>query len=263
MARRMLTAPPGRASVLGELLSGLIDVLWPALCAGCSRVVGRAAPFCGECQGMLTPLPERRCRRCAEPGAFPEDVCPRCRDRPPPFEGVCAPFIHEGPVAAAVHRFKYEDRPELADPLGRLIAASVPEGVRGRVTAVAAIPLHRARFRSRQYDQAQLLARKVASALKVPFEPRALQRVRDTARQVGETLAAREANVRGAFVGHGWMKGERVLLVDDVVTTGATARAAAQALLLAGAHRVELAAVARAFSAEGAVQSARPFAGSG
>jgi ComF family protein len=243
--------------VLGELLSGLVDVLWPALCAGCSRVSERPAAFCVECQGLLCPMPEVRCRRCAEPGAFPSEVCPRCRDRPPPFERVCAPFIHEGPVAAANHRFKYEDRPELADPLGKLIAASVPEEVRDGITAVAAIPLHGARYRSRQYDQAQLLARRAARALKLPFEPRALRRVRNTARQVGETLAAREANVRGAFVGHGWMKGARVLLVDDVVTTGATARAAAQALLLAGARQVDVAAAARAFSAEGADPSAR------
>lgn len=249
--------------MLGELLKGLVDVLWPALCAGCSRVSEGAAAFCAECEALLSPLPEVRCRRCAEPGAFPSEGCPRCRDRPPPFERVCAPFIHEGPVAAAIHRFKYEDRPELAGPLGALIAASVPEAVRGGLTAVAAIPLHRARYRSRQYDQAQLLARRVARALRLPFEPRALRRVRDTARQVGETLAAREANVRGAFVGHGWMKGEQVLLVDDVVTTGATARAAAQALLLAGARRVEVAAAARAFSAEDAVQLTRPPGGSG
>jgi len=249
--------------VLGDLLQGLVDVLWPALCAGCSRVCQSAAAFCAECEASLCPLPEVRCQRCAEPGAFPSEVCPRCRDRPPPFERVFAPFIHEGPVAAAVHRFKYEDRPELAGPLGALVAASVPESARKGLTAVAAIPLHGARYRSRQYDQAQLLARRVAKALRLPFEPRALRRVRDTARQVGETLAAREANVRGAFVGHGWMKGASVLLVDDVVTTGATARAAAQALLLAGARRVEIAAAARAFSAEGAVQSARPAAGSG
>ncbi len=250
--------------MLGKWLAGLIDVLWPARCAGCSAMGGLAAPFCEECQGLLTPLPAVRCRCCAEPGAFPSEVCPRCRDRPPPFDRVFAPFVHEGPVATAIHRFKYEDHPELADPLGSLIAGAVPEAVRRELTAVAAIPLHRMRFLSRQYDQAQLLARRVARALGLPFEPRALHRVRHTARQVGETLAAREANVRDAFLGvPRRVEGARLLLVDDVVTTGATARAAAQALLLAGARRVDVAAAARAFSGDGAVQSARPIAGSG
>ena len=220
-----------------------------------------------------------RCRTCAEPGEFSDARCPRCALRPPPFEQAIAPYHHEGPLARAIHRFKYEDHPELARPLGALLAEAVadvfgstshrrgnhpersppnhPErsGAESRgprideppasAFSLCAIPLHKSRYAQRLYDQAELLTSELSKKLKFPHLG-ALERVRATSRQVGLSEAARELNVRDAFRAVADVKGKDLLLVDDVLTTGATARAAAGALKEAGANRVVLLTLARA-----------------
>jgi ComF family protein len=228
--------------------AGFLDVLFPPSCIGCGRVGRGADPFCVECQALLWPLPEARCGACAEPGDFQDGLCLRCSAHPPPFAAVHARHVHDGPVARAIHLFKYEDRPELARPLASLLVSALPPETAEDATMVCAVPLHRARFHRRKYDQAQLLAHRAAAALGLPFAHDALTRTRATRRQVGQTELEREQNVRGAFAAGRRLDGARVLLVDDVVTTGATARAAAQALRDAGAARVEVVAVARAYS---------------
>lgn len=156
-----------------------------------------------------------------------------------------APFTHEGSIARAIHLFKYEDRPELARPLARLVAERL--GPLEPELSVAAIPLHESRFRERKYDQAHLLASELAQLWRLSYLPRALQRTRATRRQVGLDEAAREDNVANAFLGSK-VKNLKILLVDDVFTTGATARAASEALRVAGALDVWVLAVGRAHS---------------
>jgi ComF family protein len=141
----------------------------------------------------------------------------------------------------AIHRLKYERREDLARCLGVLFDACE----RPRATAVVPIPLHPSRLRERGYDQARLLAQAAAERFCLPLRD-ALVRHRPTPRQVGLDRGARERNLRAAFSAKGDVTGLRLCLIDDVLTTGATASAAAGALLAAGAARVEVRTLARA-----------------
>lgn len=226
---------------------GLWDLFFPPACIGCGKVLLERARFCFDCDLVLDPLPPG-CERCAEPGDF--EVCPRCEVRPPPFDRAWAPYVHGGPIARAVHLLKYEDRPELARELGALVVEQSGEFLEGAGMDVIPIPLHLWRYVARRYDQAALLASEIAARSGRRLLARALTRVKRTRRQVGQDERTREANVRGAFVADAsCVHGRRVLLVDDVLTTGATARAAASALIKAGAKEVQVLTVARAWTA--------------
>lgn len=250
---------------------GFWELFFPPSCAACGKVYDAAGAFCPECALGLEAMGGARCAVCGEPGEFARERCPRCELNPPPFDRAISPFHHDGPLARAIHRFKYEDHPELARPLGLLLAealaqeppvhpeqpqseakgqskpvlSNVEGGQNFSSYALCAIPLHKTRYAQRLYDQAELLAVEASKALELPHLG-ALERVRATTRQVGLSEAEREANVRGAFRAVADVKGRDLLLVDDVLTTGATARAAAGALKDAGANRVVLLTVARA-----------------
>ncbi|QSQ28344.1 ComF family protein [Pyxidicoccus parkwayensis] len=231
------------------MLKALLDLLYPPSCIACAKVLpGPGAFFCETCDTALERLPPACCRTCAEPGTFPGGACPRCRAAPPPFSRAWAPFAHEGPMARAIHRFKYEDHPELAAPLGELLAAEARSFLGRAPEFLVALPLHTRRYHARKYDQAQLLAGALAKATGREAPMGWLTRTRETQRQVGLSEAERASNVAEAFTASSTVKGREVLLVDDVFTTGSTARAAASALCEAGAVRVEVLTVARAFT---------------
>jgi ComF family protein len=151
-------------------------------------------------------------------------------------------------VARVIHRFKYEDHPELAQPLGELIAHEARSFLRRAPSLLVALPLHARRFRERRYDQTQLLAGALAQATGRRAPVGLLTRARETQRQVGLSEAERSSNVAEAFTASPAVAGQSLLLIDDVLTTGATARAAATALRDAGALHIEVLTVARAFS---------------
>lgn len=156
-----------------------------------------------------------------------------------------APFAHGGAVAQAIYRLKYRGRREVARSLAPLLSTAA-SGMLAGVDAIAPIPLHPARRRSRGYDQALLLARELSRLSRRPLRPRLLSRVRETQQQVGLDREGRGRNLDGAFEASPAARGLRIALVDDVVTTGATARAAAGALALVGAKGVVVLALARA-----------------
>jgi ComF family protein len=162
----------------------------------------------------------------------------------------------EGPLRAALHRFKYKRDIILADTLGALLAArlggSLPAGL------VVPVPLSVERLRQRGYNQAELLARTCAELCGLPWDPRAASRRRDTVSQVGLSARQRRANVDGAFAAdRRRVSGQRVILVDDVCTTGATLAACAVSLLEAGAQAVWGLTLARARLPSRAGESAR------
>lgn len=225
-------------------LSQLAALLWPARCAACD-VVGRA-PFCGDCAPSLLETP-CGCPVCGAPQ--PEELlpaliprrCGACAAQAPPFAQARAPYLYWGALAEAISAFKYRGREDLAESLSALfLLAEAP-----RVDVLVPVPLHPRRLRERGYDQAHLLAVELGKRLGMPARP-LLRRVRSTRPQVGLDREGRLHNVLGAFRARGAVRGQRVCLVDDVFTTGATARAAALALLEEGAKEVVVRALARA-----------------
>jgi ComF family protein len=237
-------APGFRLEVLkplGALGRALLDLVYPPRCAACGAPI-RTEPFCPVCADAVDPLPPG-CARCGLPGPGP--LCGACLASPPAFDAVHAGGLFGGPLADAIHALKYEARPALARPLGSWLArrAPVPEGA-----VVVSVPLGRARRIARGYDQAALLADALARAAGARGRRLrgALRRVRETPPQVGRTRAERARNVAGAFEASGAVAGKDLVLVDDVVTTGATASAAAEAVRRAGARSVTVIALARA-----------------
>ena len=224
-----------------------LDVFYPPSCIACQKLVGGRAFFCEDCSLIIETLPPMHCLCCAEPGVFDSERCPRCEKRPPPFTRAFAPFVHTGAIAHAIHLYKYEDRPELARPLAKLVFDGAGTFLPSRF-ALVPIPLHHRRYIARRYDQAGLLAKELSQLAELPVIWNALSRVRQTERQVGLDEGEREANVAGAFHCTEALRGMRVLLVDDVFTTGATARSAARAILKAGGREVRVLSVARAWS---------------
>jgi ComF family protein len=225
---------------LGEsMLTALLDLLYPPRCPACAEPSG-GAPFCSGCADALEPTPPG-CLRCGLPG--PDPTCGACLAAPPAFDAVLAGGLYGGPLADAIRALKYGGRPAAARPLGGWLALQValPRGA-----AVVAVPLSRRRRIQRSYDQAALLAGHLAAAAGAQRLRAALRRVRETPPQVGRAREARARNVAGAFQADPRVvAGLELLLVDDVVTTGATADAAAQALKAAGARTVTVVALAR------------------
>ena len=203
---------------LQEFGGALLDLAFPPRCPACGDQPLPASPFCALCGGAIDPVLEG-----------PDQVR--------------AGALFGGPIADAIHALKYGDRAEAAVPLGRWLAGrvEVPPGAR-----VVWVPLGRRRRIQRGYDQAMLLAGAFARAAGLRLLRGAMRRVRETPPQVGRDRAARARNVAGAFTASKAVAGLDLVLVDDVVTTGATAEAASHALREAGARSVTVVAVARA-----------------
>ena len=209
-------------------------MLFPPCCVGCGE---EGSYLCESCRASLPGLDGPLCPVCARP-LGPEGMCLPCVRNPLRIKGITAAYRMEGVAREMVHRLKYDNLRALASLMSPLMAECLrPRGIAADV--VVPVPLHRARERQRGYNQALLLARGVADALALPLEVGALVRLVDTPAQVGlEGMEARRGNVAGAFRARTAFSGWRVLLVDDVCTTGATLEACALALEAAQASEV-------------------------
>jgi ComF family protein len=207
------TGAIGRLSALG--CKALLAALARPRCAGCDALLRREAVFCRICEVTVEAIPS----------AIRIDGL-----------RIAAFGAYGGALADGLRRFKYHGRPDLARPLGellRLAAQALPEQARWDV--ILPVPLHPLRLAGRGYNQASLLARATARDLAVAVRPGWLRRTVNTPAQAQLDAAARRENVRRAFVANRRVEGKRVLLVDDVATTGATLTSCAEALGRAGA----------------------------
>jgi ComF family protein len=241
-------------SFLGRAGVRALDLLYPPGCLNCRAAVAEHGGLCARCWSGMGFIERPFCERLGAP--FERDfeapgmISLEAAAHPPVFARARAVARYDGETARALaNRLKYYDRLELALPIGRWMARAGSELLRDADLLVPT-PLHRMRLAARRFNQAAALARVISQESAVPLETMALERVKATAPQVGLTRAQRAANLAGAFrvdqARAGRIAGARVVLVDDVLTTGATANAAARALLKAGAERVDLLVFARA-----------------
>ncbi len=247
---------PGRlatpmAGWLRAGLRGAVGIVYPPTCIACQAATGEAQALCPACWGDIAFIARPYCERLGTPFAVDLGdglVSPAAIADPPVFARARAACRFDGTARDLVHRLKYGDRTDIALAMGRMMAQAgrdlLPDA-----GLIVPVPLHRTRLWSRRFNQAAALGRVVAGQSGIALAPLALARVKRTRQQVGLTRAQRADNLQGAFrVPPGarpQIEGRRILLVDDVLTTGATANAAARALLRAGATAVDVLTFAR------------------
>lgn len=214
----------------------------PQACALCAGRAGRAL-LCEQCERSL-PRSIESCPRCALP-SLAGVTCGRCLVSPPPWSAALAAYVYAFPVDRLLQHLKYGGALALADWAGDAIVRTVRgAGEPLPCDRVVALPLARSRQRQRGFNQAQEIARCVAAALHLPLA-HPLRRVKDAPPQAALPWAGRSANVRDAFACDASVRGQRIVLIDDVMTTGATMREATHAALDAGAAEVRAWVVAR------------------
>ena len=233
--------------------TAVLDALLPPACLTCDAAVDSQGTLCAACWRGLHLLTAPLCRQCGVPflhagQAGTDGLCPACHEHPPAFGAARAALRYDEGARRLLLPFKHGDRTELAAPLARLMARAGAD-LLARTDLLAPVPLHWRRLLSRRYNQAALLARLVARIAGRPMIPDLLRRTRPTPSLGERSAAERAALLEGAFAvtpsaAHR-IAGRRVLLVDDVLTSGATAEACAAALLAAGAAVVDVLAAAR------------------
>jgi ComF family protein len=231
-----------------------VDVALPQLCASCREPVGSDG-LCPACWSKLSFIAPPYCERLGIPFAYdpgPGVLSMEAIADPPAYYRARAAVRFDDVARTLVHALKYGDRLDLAPMMGRWMATAGCS-LTAEADAIMPVPLHWRRYWARRFNQSALLAEAIAKASQVPLVLGALRRVKATPQQVGLSQSARALNVQGAFrvspSGKAAVAGRRLILVDDVITTGATVDASARALLRAGAAEVNVLTFARVVAA--------------
>lgn len=248
--QHLLEAATTARELWSRLARVALDIALPTLCVAC-RVPVAGAGVCAQCWAKLSFIAPPCCERLGIPFVYdpgPGLLSMEAIANPPSYRRARAAVRYDEVARALVHALKYQDRVDLAPTMGRWMARAGHELV-SRADVIVPVPLHWRRGWSRRYNQSGHLAKAIAQAGGLPLEPWLLKRTRQTAQQIGLSKSERTANVQGAFAVSAEYKphvrGRRILLVDDVLTSGSTVDACARALLRAHAAEVEVLVFAR------------------
>ncbi len=237
--------------MLGAVKAGILDAIYPPRCLACPEPTDAPHGLCPACWRDTHFIADAACDKCGAPligEAGAGDLCERCTRHPPAWDRGAAGIVYSGAGRRVVLAFKHGDRLDMVGPLAAWMAAPGRD-LLATADLIAPVPLHWRRLVRRRYNQSAELARRLSRMTGVPAVPDLLTRVRATIPQERMTREARAANQAGAFEVAGRHRGRvadrTVLVIDDVLTSGATLSACAEALRAAGARRVNVLALAR------------------
>lgn len=229
---------------------GLVQLLYPPFCLICGGELDAATKIvCQRCWSSLELIDKPFCQVCGASLRHQEQRCPYCRGTSFSFSAARAAYIYSRDVRRILHAFKFHRKINLAEQVGRAMAFTVLDDERFQaIDGLVPVPLHPSRLRERGYNQSDLLAEAVSAELRIPWLKDALVRKKRTRAMTALTPERRRRNVEHAFetATGAPLEGRRIVLVDDVLTTGATAQACALALIRAGAADVQVLTAARA-----------------
>jgi ComF family protein len=227
------------------MINSLLNILFPETCPVCHGPAKNhsIAPFCANCWQTVSPYEGPACLRCGKPLVSDASItCGECLQDEPAFTSARSFGLYEGALKKAINLLKYHNVKRLSKPLSDIITpVKIPA-----VDTVVPVPLYEKRLRQREYNQSALLAKYLAESLGVSVLLNCLVKIRDTAPQVGLRSKDRRKNIKNAFAvtQREQIEGKNIMLVDDVVTTGATIRECSRVLKKAGADNIYVIALA-------------------
>ncbi len=231
-----------------NVMQSALRLIYPDQCASCGEIVDSSHGLCPDCWRETPFILGYRCRLCSQPllgeGAVDEALCDACLETPRPWVKGHAPLVYEGVARRIVLALKHGDRTDLAKPAARWMVKVATETL-SYADLIVPVPIHWTRRLSRRYNQSAELGRELSVLSHVDHRPCALERVRRTATQDGMTIEERRRNMIGSIVPAEDLTGKRIILVDDVMTSGATLEVATQACHAAGASQVSVLVLAR------------------
>jgi competence protein ComFC len=234
--------------MLRQIFQGALDLLYPKACLLCKKKLTEDCVdelICGSCWRGIKKNPPPFCRRCGRSLGDADthrNICPRCAKHTLHFDRAFSPCPYEGALKELIHKFKYERKEHLGKPLALLMINFIKEfnvPIKD-MDCIIPVPLHRARLREREFNQAQILSLCIGNAFTTPVRCDILTRTRNTKRQIDLAADEREGNVQKCFAVRcpSVVQNKKLLLIDDVLTTASTASESSRALKDAGAHSV-------------------------